>query len=85
VERNGHVSASRFMRQRRQNIVGAVSQWTREPKYRVNELLSELSDRAEELELVADPHDSELPSQLVSYITSLVMNHRFTGRFKQAR
>ena len=85
VERKGYLSASRFMRQRRQNIVGAVSQWTREPKYRVNELLSELADRAEELELAADPQDSELPSQLISYITSLVMNHRFTGRFKHAR
>ncbi len=65
--------------------MGAVSQWTREPKYRVNELLSDLVVRAEELGLAADPHDSELPLQLVSYITSLVMNHRFTGRFKHTR
>ena len=84
-QRNGHLCAARFMRQRRRGIVAAVSQWTREPKYRVNELLTDLVDRAEELELAADPGDSELPSQLVSYITSRVMNHRFTGRFKQAR
>ena len=85
TERNGHLCAGRFLRQRRRTVVGAVSQWTREPKYRVNELLSDLVMRAEELGLAADPHDSELPSQLVSYITSLVMNHRFTGRFKHTR
>ena len=84
-DRNGHVCAGRFMRGRRRGIVGAVSEWTREPKYRVNELLTDLVVRAEELGLAADGGDSELPSQLVSYITSRVMNHRFTGRFKQAR
>ncbi len=83
--RNGHETAARFLRQRRRTVVAAVSRWTREPKYRVNELWGDLVERAEELQLAADPHDSELPSQLVSYITSLVMNHRFTGRFKHVR
>ena len=65
--------------------MGIVCKWTCEPKYRVNEILGDLIERAHELDLGVDATDSELPSHLVSYITSLVMNHRFTGRFKHSR
>jgi hypothetical protein len=82
---NGHVSAAGFLRQNRLKIVNSICHWTREPKYRVNELLGDLTERAGELGLVADPGDSELPLSLASFITSLVMNHRFTGRFKHTR
>ena len=83
--RNGHIAAARFLRQKRRHIVSVVCQWTCEPKYRVNEILGDLIERTHELDLVADPADSELPLHLVSYITSLVMNHRLTGRFKHPR
>jgi hypothetical protein len=82
--RNGD-SAAGFIRRNRRQMVTAVNQWTREPKYRVNELLEEFIERAEELRLGAAGNDSELLSGLVSYTTSLVMNHRFTGRFKHTR
>ena len=77
--------AAVFLRSHRRQVVSAVSQWTREPKYRVNELLEDFIERAESLDLGADSGDSELLSGLVSYTTSLVMNHRFTGRFKHTR
>jgi len=77
--------AAVFLRSHRRQVVSAVSQWTREPKYRVNELLEDFIERAESLDLGADRGDSELLSGLVSYTTSLVMNHRFTGRFKHTR
>ncbi len=79
------VPAVRFLRQNKRKIVNSICQWTQEPKYRVNELLCDLTERAGELNMVADPNDSELPLNLASFITSLVMNHRFTGRFKHTR
>ena len=82
---NGRVAAAAFLRQNRRKIVNHVCHWTQEPKYRVNELLGDLTERAGELGLAADPADSELPLSLSSFITALVMNHRFTGRFKHAR
>ncbi len=85
ASRNGCITAEKFLRQKRRNIVGVVCKWTREPKYRVNEILGDLIERSKELGLAADAADSELPSHLISYITSLVMNHRFTGRYKHTR
>ncbi len=82
---NGRISAEKYLRQKRGNIVGIVCKWTCEPKYRVNEILGDLIERTNELDLAADATDSELPLHLVSYINSLVMNHRFTGRFKHQR
>tara|TARA_B100000959_G_C14909431_1_gene594469 strand:+ start:427 stop:1449 length:1023 start_codon:yes stop_codon:yes gene_type:complete len=82
---NGHVPAEKFLRQKRRNFVEVICRWTCEPKYRVNEILGDLIERARALDLAADATDSELPLQLVSYITSLVMNHRFTGRFRHTR
>ena len=78
-------SAGSFIMQNRKQVVNAVSQWTREPKYRVNELLEEFIERTEELSLVSSRDHSELLSGLVSYTTSLVMNQRFTGRYKHSR
>ena len=83
--RNGRIPADKFLRQKRRHIVGVVCRWTCEPKYRVNEILGDLIERTGELDLAAEAADSELPLHLVSYITSLVMNHRFTGRFKHTR
>ena len=77
--------AGRYLRQNKRIIVKTVCHWTREPKYRVNELMGDLTARAIELDLAADPTDSELPLSLASFITSLVMSHRFTGRFKHTR
>jgi hypothetical protein len=82
---SAQVPAVRFLRQNKRKIVNSICQWTQEPKYRVNELLCDLTERAGELNMVADPNDSELPLNLASFITSLVMNHRFTGRFKHTR
>ena len=79
------IAAAVFLRQNRRKIVNHVCHWTQEPKYRVNELLGDLTERAGELGLAVDPADSELPLSLSSFITALVMNHRFTGRFKHAR
>ncbi len=77
--------AAQFLQQHRREVVNAVNRWTKEPKYRIHELLADLEERAEALRLPAATSHSELLSEVVSYTTSLVMNHRFTGRFKHAR
>ena len=56
--RNGRISAEKYLRQKRRNIVGVVCKWTCEPKYSVNEILGDLIERTHELDLVADPADS---------------------------
>ena len=79
------IRASTFIQRNRKKVVNVVNEWTREPKYRINELLEDFIERTEELDLMVLVDDSELLLRLVSYVTSLVMNQRFTGRLKHNR
>jgi hypothetical protein len=74
-----------FISRNRKQVVNTVNQWTREPKYRINELLEDFVARSEELSLVSSGDNSELLSGLISYTTFLVMNQRFTGHYKHSR
>ena len=74
-----------FISRNRKQVVNTVNQWTREPKYRINELLEDFVVRSEELGLVSSSDNSELLSGLISYTTFLVMNQRFTGHYKHSR
>jgi hypothetical protein len=79
------VKASRYLRQRRRKLMDAVCAWTNEKKYRVNELLTRLIERCDQLNLYVKPEDPSLHLQVSSYITTLVMNHLFTGKFKRTK
>ena len=81
----GGIPVGAFILRNRKQVVNAVNQWTREPKYRINEILEDFSVRADELNLLSSKDNSELLAGLVSYTTSLIMNQRFTGRYKHSR
>jgi len=74
-----------FILRNRKQVINAVNQWTREPKYRINELLEDFAGRADELNLLSSRDNSELLAGLVSYTTSLIMNQRLTGHYKHSR
>ena len=78
----GHVKASAYLRRHRQELENAVCEWTNENKYRVNKLLSRLIDRCDQLGLHNQAGDPQQILQVTAYITTLVMNHLFTGKFK---
>ena len=80
-----HADAGEFILRNRKQVVDSVNQWTREPKYRINELLEELVGRAVQLKLSSAKDEVVLLASFVSYTTSLVMNHRFTGYYKHSR
>jgi hypothetical protein len=81
----GGTSVGVFILRNRKQVINAVNQWTREPKYRINELLEDFAGRADELNLLSSRDNSELLAGLVSYTTSLIMNQRFTGHYKHSR
>ncbi|HVR35598.1 MAG TPA: hypothetical protein VMS21_07070 [Methylomirabilota bacterium] len=81
----GGEKASQYLRRSRRLIMDSVCQWTKERKYRVNQLLNRLIQRCDELELRVAGHDPALSSQVASYITCLVMNYLFTGKFKRSK
>ena len=77
----GRVKASVYLRRHRRELERAVCQWTNENKYRVNALFRKLIARCGELDLYAGGRDLEVPV----YVTTLVMNHLFTGKFKRTK
>src|SRR6266571_2901877 len=79
------IKASSYLRQRRRRLMNSVCQWTNEKKFRVNKLLSRLIDRSDELGLYVQNDDPQQDFRVASYITTLVMNYLFTGKFKRTK
>lgn len=77
--------ASAYLRQRRRPLMDAVCSSTNEKKYRVNTLLSRLIARCDQLGLTLDPHEGRQDLRVSAYITTLVMNYLFTGKFKRTK
>jgi len=81
----GRVKASAYLRHHRRQLEEAVCQWTSEKKYRVNKLLARLIARCDQLGLHLKAYDPKQNLQVSAYITTLVMNHLFTGKFKRRK
>jgi hypothetical protein len=81
----GRVKASVYLRRHRRELESAVCQWTNENKYRVNKLLTRLIDRCDKLNLHIKAYDPKQNIQVSAYITTLVTNHLFTGKFKRKK
>ena len=81
----GRVKASAWLRQHRRHLMDSVCQWTNEKKYRVNELLKHLIERCDQLALHVKADDAARTLQVTSYVTTLVMNYLFTGKFKRTK
>lgn len=81
----GRVKASVYLRRHRRELENAVCQWTNENKYRVNKLVGKLIDRCDQLNLHIKAYDPRQNLQVAAYITTLVMNHLFTGKFKRTK
>ena len=79
------MKASAYLRQRRRKLMDSVCQWTNEKKYRVNELLARLIERCDQLDLYIKADDPALNLQVSAYVTTLVMNYLFTGKFKRTK
>jgi hypothetical protein len=63
----------------------AVCEPTNEKKYRVNKLLTRLIDRCDQLDLHLKPGESAPDLAVAAYVTTLVMNYLFTGKFKRTK
>jgi len=81
----GRLKASAYLKRHRRQLMEAVCQWTNERKYRVNALLARLIDRCDRLGLYLKTFDPKQNLQVSAYVTTLVMNHLFTGRFKRTK
>ncbi len=81
----GRLTASGYLRHHRRHLEEAVCQWTNEKKYCVNQLLTRLITRCDQLGLHLKPHEPKQNLQVSAYLTTLIMNHLFTGKFKRRK
>ena len=65
--------------------LNSVCQWTNEKKFRVNKLLARLIDRCDQLGLHVLNDDPQQDFRVSAFITTLVMNYLFTGKFKRTK
>ena len=79
------IKASSYLRQRRRRLMNSVCQYTNEKKFRVNKLLARLIERCDQLGLRVQNDDPQQDFRVSSFITTLVMNYLFTGKFKRTK
>lgn len=78
------LSAARFLRAHKKELIDSVSRWTGERKAAVEILVKRLTDRAHELDLVLGRDERQTSIEVTAYLATLVTNYRFTGKFKRS-
>jgi hypothetical protein len=78
-------AASRVLAHYRKDILDNVAFWTGERKYIIDRLLKNLIKRCGELHLSAGADDARATMMIATYITTLIMNYIYTGRFKRKK
>jgi len=76
-------SASRFMNRHRKLIVATVAWATSERKFTIDVLVKRLAERCKTLELKLGKSETQTTMEVASFLTSLVKNYLFTGKFKR--
>lgn len=74
--------AAAFLRRSTKSVLEAVSVWTGEPKFTINRLLRELTERCAELDLRVRSESTGM--EIVAYLATLAAHYRLTGKFKQS-
>ena len=77
------LSASRFMTKNRKLIVATVAWATNERKFTIDSLVKKLRTRCDELNLKLGKNETQTTMEVASFLTSLVKNYLFTGKFKR--
>lgn len=75
--------AGKFMNRHRRAVVSAVTWATGERKFTVDALVKRLAERCEKLELRLGKNETQTTMEVTSFLTSLVANYLFTGKFKR--
>ncbi len=77
--------ASEIIKKYKREILNNVSMWTGEKKYIIGELLDSLIERTKDLKLKTSEEEAITALKISTYITTLIMNYRYTGRFQKEK
>jgi hypothetical protein len=73
---------AKLLQAHRKSLVTTVSNWTGERRFMVNEVYKAVLQRSRALRLVTEDADAVAVSQLATYLTTLMMNYRYTTRLR---
>ena len=76
-------SAQKFMTRHKKQIVSTVAWATNEKKFMIDSLVKRLILRTDQLDLKLGKSDLQTTMEVSSFLTSLVKNYLFTGKFKR--
>jgi hypothetical protein len=76
------LAVARLLQAHRKTLLTNVAGWTGERRYMVNEVLKAIHQRSRALRLVTEEPEAVAVLKLTSYITSLLMNYRYTNRLR---
>ena len=74
--------AADVIRRHKRQILNSISRYAGERKYIINDLMKDILKRSRELKLVMAEDETNMVIHLSVYITSLVANYQYTGRFR---
>jgi len=75
-------SAAMFIQYYRRSVINSVAKISGEKKYVINDLLKDVIKRSKELKCLAPQDETQIVIHLTAYISSLIMNYQYTGRFR---
>ena len=73
---------AKLLQSHRKALVTAVANWTGERRFMVNEVYTAVLQRSRALRLVSEEADAAALLQLATYLTTLMMNYRYTTRLR---
>ena len=78
-------AVARLLQTYRKSLLIAVSSWTGERRFMVNKVYKAMLQRSRALRLVAEGPETVAVLQLATYLTTLMMNYRYTTRLRGKR
>ncbi len=82
LENKELTKAADFIKSFRKGILNSAAVYTGERKFVINDLLNVLTSRCGKLKLYLTDEETVVLVEVTAYVTSLVMNYMYTGRFK---
>ena len=73
---------AKLLQSHRKSLLTTVSNWTGERRFMVNEVYKAVLQRSRALHLVTEDPDTVALLQLATYLTTLMMNYRYTTRLR---
>ncbi|MCK5393048.1 MAG: hypothetical protein KAI91_01830, partial [Candidatus Omnitrophica bacterium] len=83
VENKNLIIVYQIIKKNKRDMLINVAKWTGEKKYIISNLLEIIEQRCKLLKLVAVQSEVLVVLEISVYITALVMNYIYTGRFRK--